>query len=275
MEVSSGQLDDLCARLEAVGLEPKDAVLYVHLCVNGPTKASEAAAAARLNRTEAYRSLDNLIRRGFVTASLDRPTLYEATPPEKVFDDAIAAHHQRRAALERARESALGMITKLRGDRAPGSIKLGYKMLQGRAAIYAAVEGMLRRARVSQLMVSSFFAPPNATEANTPYQTTIQRAEEGLSMKLLVRESPGLRDALAPIVAHSNAEARLLTVPQPLRFTIVDEREIVIWLISDPASTLSAREDVAMWTNAPEFVAAHRLLYDALWAGAKPLLSKA
>src|SRR5438552_17646758 len=99
MEASGDLMEDLCVRLAAVGLDPKDATLYVHLCVNGPTKASEAAAAAKLNRTEAYRALDNLIRRGFVTASLERPTLYEATPPEKVFDDALAAHVQRRASI--------------------------------------------------------------------------------------------------------------------------------------------------------------------------------
>lgn len=274
MEGNTGQLDDLCARLAAVGLEPKDATLYVHLCVHGPTKASDAAAAAKLNRTEAYRALDNLIRRGFVTASLDRPTLYEATPPEKVFDDAIAAHHARRASIERARESALETLERLRGARTPGGIKLGYRMLQGRPTIYSTVEGMVRRARTSQAMVSTFFAAANATDANSPYQTTIQRAGDGLRMQLLLRESPGLQEALAPLVAHPNVEARIVATRQPLRFTIVDDREIVTWLVSDPAPSLGARDDVAMWTNAPDFVAAHRLLFDAVWESSKPVLKK-
>ena len=73
--LNPSDLTELVQRLASIGLEDKDAQLYIHLCVNGPNKASEIAAGTKLNRTEAYRALDNLIRRGFVTASLDRPTL--------------------------------------------------------------------------------------------------------------------------------------------------------------------------------------------------------
>lgn len=264
-EGSQGSLESLVARLSAIGLEEKDALLYVQLCLLGPTKASDAASAAKLNRTEAYRALDNLIRRGFVTASLDRPTLYEATAPEKVFDDALAAHLARRATIESARNEAICTLDALRQNGGGTPLKSAYKLIQGRTAIYAAVEAMVRRATHSQKMASTYFAAPNATDTNTPYVTTLQRAREGLRMNLLVQDSPGLDKAIRELVEQPSVRVRTFEPGHPIRFTIVDDREILIWLVTDPAPGLTARDDVAMWTNAHDFVRMHMKLYEALW----------
>jgi sugar-specific transcriptional regulator TrmB len=267
MGADTSTLGELVERLGAIGLEPKDALLYLHLCLQGPTKASEAAAASKLNRTEAYRALDHLIRRGFVTASLDRPTLYEATAPEKVFDDALAHHVARKQSIERARETTLAMLTQLR-DKVPdqGPLKASYKILQGRSAIYNAVDGMIRRARHSQRMVSTFFAPTNATDENAPYRTTVQRADGGLRMQLLVRDVPGMDKALAGIAGSPHVQVRTFEPSHTVRFTVVDDREVIVWLANDPSPSLAARDDVAMWTNAGDFVKNQLTLYDALWS---------
>lgn len=258
-------LRPLLDRLHAVGLDEKDALIYVHLCIHGPTKASDMAAAARLNRTEAYRSLDNLMRRGFVTAGLDRPTLYEATPPEKVFDEALAHHMARRTQLERAREVAIESLNHLRLSKPGAPLKSGYKLLQGRAAIYAATEAMVRRARRSQWMVSTYFSASHATEQNTLYRTTMERAVEGIPMRFLLRETPGIVECLAPAVDQKGVELRFFDPEGPVRFTIVDDREVLMWLVTDPSDSLHARDDVAMWTNAQDFVYAQKLLYASLW----------
>ena len=261
---------ELVERLASIGLEEKDALLYLHLCVHGPSKASEAAAAARLNRTETYRALDSLIRRGFVTAGLERPTLYEATPPEKVFDDALAQHGARRKSIERARDVALAQLATLRNERSGEPLKASYKIVQGRPAIHAMAESMVRRARAGQSMVSTSFAPANATDANAVFATTVARAAEGLPMRLLVRETPGMTERLAELLTHPDVHVRYFEPDATIRFTIVDDREILVWLATDPSPDLDAKDDVAMWTNAVDFVSAHRVLYGFLWAKARP-----
>lgn len=262
-------MQDLLRRLQAVDLDEKDALLYAHLCVRGPTKASDLAAAARLNRTDAYRALDDLMRRGFVTASLDRPTLYAATPAEKVFDDALAQQTARRAQLEHAREAALAALSELRASAPEPSPRSSYKLLQGRAAIHAAAEAMVRGARIGQSMVSTYFSPEVATEQSPVYATTMERARQGLAMRLLVRETPGILERLAPALDQPSVRVRFFEPTGPLRFTIVDDREILMWLVTDSSPSLTAKDDVAMWTNAPDFLYAQRLLYDHLWEAAR------
>lgn len=257
-------------RLALLGLTPKEAAVYVLLCVQGPMRAGELAAAARMHRTDVYRATERLVRDGFATASLGRPTTFEAIEAGRVFDDAVAAHGAQARALAAARDEAVEKLATLRSEQR-GPALPGHRLLHGRPAIYAAVDAMLRRARTHQWMASTYFAAPNATASNTPFATTRERAAQGLGMRLLLRETPGLRERLQTIMLHSGVEARFHRGATPLRFTIVDDREMIVWLATDPSPALTAREDVAMWTNAPDFIASQKLLYEALWTAADPL----
>lgn len=261
---------EIVERLTAIGLDEREAKLYVDVLLHGPSRASDAAARVRLKRTETYRALEGLMKQGFVKAHLTRPVAYEAVAPEVVFHDILAAHDQRRGDMEKLRERVGRIAQDARARKGEAEGRYAYKMIQGRRAILAAVESMLRSAREGQWMASSHFGPASATAQNRAFQLTIRRAEAGLPMKLLFREQPGLDRVLAPLASHPRVEIRLADLALPVRFTIVDDREIMFWLVSDPAAGVEARDDVAMWTNAPDFIAAQRALFSALWEHARP-----
>lgn len=263
-------LRTLVQALGAAGLEPKEARLYIELWTRGPLRASEAAGHARLNRTEAYRKLEAMMRAGHVTATFARPTLYDAIEPAQLFDDAIRQHAARGIALAEAQAAAEEALGRLRREHTGASDRPSYRMLHSRRTIYGVVETMLRRARIGQSLVTTYFAPRNATPANKALGTTQERAAAGLPMRLLFVESPGLLARLGPLLARPNVEVRFFEPEAPLRMTIVDEQEVLVWLHTDPSPELDAAGDAAMWTNAPEFVTAQRSLYESLWAGARP-----
>ena len=56
-----------------------------------------------------------------------------------------------------------------------------------------------------------------------------------------------------------------------MRFVIVDERELVMWVVNDPSTRLLAEEDVAVWTTAPDFVATQSWLFERAWRAATPV----
>lgn len=256
----------LVEHLLTLGLEEKEARLYAGLCLDGPQRASDLAARAGLNRTETYRALESLIERGVVTSQLTRPTVYEAIPPETAFADALRRHEGHRGALERARESALHELARLRERPPPGGTRHGYRMISGRRSILTLVETMLRNMKTGQRLASTYFAPGNATTLSKAMRATVDRAREGVPMKMLLQRHPGIEETLAPFAAFPHIQVRFFDVDAPIRFTIVDEREVLVWLHTDPEPGLGAKGDVAMWTNAPDFVRAQGFLYDALWA---------
>lgn len=259
---------EVVERLEAIGLEAKDAALYVQLWLRGASKASDIAAAAKLNRTEAYRSLDNLIARGFVTAGLARPTLYVATEPERVFEDALAHHVAKLTHIETSRERALESLRALRGNAFHADVKLGYRIIQGRHGIHATMNGLLRNAKQGQIIVSTQLTP-TALEGNSPLDLAAQLARGGLPTKLLLVEKPGTWPAVETLAAHAHIEVRYFDPPTPVRFAIVDDCELLFWLASDASNSPNARGDVAMWTNAPDYVQTQRLFFETLWASAR------
>lgn len=265
----AGDTHELAERLAVLGLEPREARLYLHLCARGPVPAGEAAAQLGLKRTETYRALESLVERGFAVAQLGRPVLYEATPPETVFAQVAERHERERAQVEAARESLLRALAETRARDASQEGRYAFRILQGRRAILHATATMLHGMRVGQSMVSTYFGPANATAQNQAYRETLRRAAEGLPMRFLLREQPGMEDAMRPLAAGPQVRIRHFQPAHPLRMTIVDAREVLVWLVNDPSPRLDARNDVAMWTNAPDFVKAQTTLYEALWANAR------
>lgn len=262
-----GQDAETVERLTGIGLEEREAKLYVDLLVHGPSRASDAAARVKLKRTETYRALESLMERGFVTAQLTRPVQYEALGPDVVFADLLARHEQRRSEIEKLREHVREMASQARATTDAAG-RYAYRIIQGRRAIFSALESMLRSAN-DAAMASAHFSPASATPSNRTFYYLVQRAGEGMPLRMLAREQPNMDRALQPLAQHANVKIRFGDLPRGLRFLIVDDRELVIWLVSDPAPGVDAREDVAMWTNAPDFIAAQRALFEAMWSDAR------
>ncbi|HVM44851.1 MAG TPA: helix-turn-helix domain-containing protein [Candidatus Thermoplasmatota archaeon] len=256
--------------LTAIGLDEREAKLYVDLLLQGASRASDAAARVKLKRTETYRALEALMKRGFVTARLTKPVEYEASPPEAVFADLLARHEERREAMERLRETVGRVAAEARGRHAAPGGRFGYRIIQGRGAILSAVSSIVRHAQERLTMASAHFSPAVATPQNRAYQMLTRRVDDGVALELLVRDHPDFERVLGPLAAHPHARIRTRALPRGARFLIVDGKEIVYWMLSDTASGVEAREDVAMWTNATDFIEAQRALFDALWADAAP-----
>ncbi|MDD5623690.1 MAG: helix-turn-helix domain-containing protein [Candidatus Peribacteraceae bacterium] len=76
---------DLLHILRSVGLDQKEAALYLSGLQLGAAPASEYAKAAKLNRITAYNTLEGLARRGLVTvAKKARAKWYLPVPPEQL-----------------------------------------------------------------------------------------------------------------------------------------------------------------------------------------------
>ena len=271
--MGDAQLDqhDLVERLVALGLDEREAKLYLHLALGGPSRASDAATATRLKRTETYRALEGLMRRGFVTAHLAKPVVYEANSPDAVFGDLLASHEQRRADIERVREQVTDAVAtaRTRADRDSG--RHGYKIIQGRRAILHHVETMFRHAEHHASLASTTLSTASITSQNRAWQTLVRRGKEGLPIRLLIRDTPGMAGGVAPVHDAPNVRMRTFDPARPVRFVVVDGREVVCWLVNDPTPGIEGRDDVAMWTNAPDFIHAQEHLFEALWREGRDL----
>ncbi|MGQ0537032.1 MAG: TrmB family transcriptional regulator [Methanobacteriota archaeon] len=262
---------DVVQRLVDVGLEETEAAAYVELYRSGPVGASELARAIGAKRAEGYRVLERLVKRGLVTQRLGRPMLFEAVPAPRAFERLRAAADERQRAIERAAEDLAPVLATLSQGARPGPARNTFRILQGRREIYRTVLRMFEEARweVKELNVHPAGLALDASAG--AWDALISRAKAGVAVRTLLHADP--QDAERAREARNVPTMKIRHLPsgQAMRFVVVDGKELVIWVVSDPSPRLSAEGDVAIWSDAPGFVSTQSTLFESLWADGKEM----
>lgn len=250
-------MDDAAKTREALGLlglEPNVARAYRQLWGRAPQDAATLAAAVNASRSEAYRALDELTRRGLAAVVASRPTRYEAVEPADAFTLEAAKETAQAADVERARAAFAGSLADAWPARPEGRAGWSFRPVAGRQAIHVAalrmVRGASRSVRIclrdagSAAETSAFHQIPEAAH---------QRAAQGVESRTVSRASLAL------------ATARAVQVEPTATFVVVDRREC---LFLAPARS-DAPVSQATWTNAGALVALAEALHDDLWVHGK------
>jgi sugar-specific transcriptional regulator TrmB len=267
------KVQDVIDRLSVLGLDHDEAAVYVHLSMMGPSKASDIAAAVKLHRTETYRTLQNLVQRGFATATLSRPARFEAAAPEKLFHEILEAQQARQDSIARVQSEIADALTTLRGAPGQAMSKNTFKVLQGRREIYGVMERMVRDAERSIKTVSTHEGAVMMSDMAGIMDLAVRRAKEGVQVRAVLKTTPPTRQRLAPLLDIPTVGLRHVDAEGIIRFVVLDLRELLIWVVSDPSSRLTSEQDVAIWTDATDFVGTQSVLFDSLWREAKDVRS--
>lgn len=265
------KIQEIVDRLTVLGLDQDEAAVYVHLSMMGPSKASDVAAALRLHRTETYRTLQNLVQRGFASATLSRPQRFQAAPPERLFTEILAAQQARSENIQRAQSEIAPALGALRSQTGGPSSKNTFKVLQGRREIYAVVERMAREATTSLRGLSTHDGAVAMADLSSILELMARRATEGLQVRLVLRTTPQTRAKLLAMPEAPAMGLRHLEGDRVMRFVIQDDAALLLWVVSDPSTRLTSEEDVAIWSDAADFVGTQGVLFEAVWREAKDL----
>lgn len=283
-------VDDLVAELAT--LMPEDeARLYLNLLRGGPTKAGALASATPYSRSKIYRTLDKMVGRGFVQASVQEPTVFTPVPPERLFEIVFCERERAVEDAEAVRHGLLAPLHRLSAaspDPRPGA---SWHLVQGRMDILDEVRDRFRDAREEVLVYSThpMVTAPNPVVRRL-WETVVERSREGLRVRGVV--GPGALEGLgqgprgAGEVGDNGAAGpapwhvldlgaglgiRLAPDAPPGHFLVFDRTAVVMSLVADPSRRLHVDYDVALVTDADAFVNTQCALFEALWAAAEPM----
>lgn len=262
------RIKDAVDRVQAdLELPAPDAALYVHLCTAGPAKVSDLAEALHVHRNDVYRTTERLVQRGLVQTTMERPARFVAVSPDLVFDHEISNRLAMIDNLRKSRNDVMQLIEQLH-SASPNPPKSVYKILQGRPAIYAQRDLMIANARESVIWVSSHLNAIHHADVDGTLDIMFERAKSGIDFRMLLRTTPEAASRLAPLRELPNVAAREFLCDVPIRFTIVDDNELLMWVVDDPSDSLYAENEVAMYTTASGFVGAQRQFMATAWENA-------
>jgi sugar-specific transcriptional regulator TrmB len=261
-------MEEIVNQLIGYGLSKNEAKVVTFLAKRGAEKASVAARALRLNRTETYRTLRNLQRRGLIEASLEEPVRFQAVAFSRCLEillrerkNKLAVLEERTAVLERAFET-LSVET-----AAPAFER--FQVLEGRARIGQKLLFMCENSKlqIDLMMGSSDLA---GGSARVGLATLSLLAKRGRKIRIITNIDSGsvrLVEPLQTLIAFRHLD--LAQRPAP-RASIIDDTEALLGMASDEGGS----DQVALWISSRSFVRGLHTYFNEIWSGATPALAR-
>ena len=90
----------IIGKLVELGLSRTDALVYVHLAIQGPQKVERIAATLKLRQQQTLLALENLQTKGIVKSKLERSCLFLALPFDESLMLLLRAHVKETVTIE-------------------------------------------------------------------------------------------------------------------------------------------------------------------------------
>ncbi|MCI4373785.1 MAG: hypothetical protein L3K02_09135 [Thermoplasmata archaeon] len=259
---------ELIQALIRFGLNDREAQLYLALIQRGPSTAPEVAREASSDRVVAYRTLDALRARGTVTVTAERPRRYVPVPPRALFDEHLEARRSGIAEDEKLAIALTELLPTRSGSGDNGAPR--FQVLPGAPGIYPLLREMVKRARTSLAVMITHSGLRRSVEFGIQ-QEFPRFLRGGGRVRMIVESDPRIRSVLQGFAPsrrrYPSLEIRQL-YPQSARVTIVDDREVLIFPV--PNGHVRGVQEVAIWTDNPDFIRSQTLYFDGMWERAGP-----
>ena len=263
-------IGDIVAELQEYGLTRNEARVLVFLAKTGPSKASDAARAVMINRTETYRTIRNLQRRGLVEATLERPVRFQSAPFEKCLSTLIEERRARLRILEQRGEALRRQFDVVRVERVTQELER-FQVVEGRFRIEQRLHSMYAQAQKSIMTVLS---PSEMIRAETAglFDVLGQTAKTSLQVRLITainQANLNIAEKLSDGIEIRHLDLKAKPIP---RVSIIDDSEALFEITTAEEATKT--EEVALWINSRTFVRNLQAYFNEMWSSATPAESR-
>jgi HTH-type transcriptional regulator, sugar sensing transcriptional regulator len=261
----SKQLSAIEETLTRYGLLKNEIKVYLYLARAGQKKAGEIAEAISLHRTETYRILRDLEKKGILFSIFEKPIKFTAVPLDKAIDLLVNAQKMKIKLLEKEKANLLDLWLSMPQIRMEKAKKELFQMLEGEQQVVIKAEELLGRAEKE----FQIFAPDDYLGQlyYSDFTDRLMEVAEKIDVTLLTETSPRsqffIKEMKWPKDKHGKVEAKNLPC-----FMIVDNKELLIifhenGLTSENGDNLKFKTS-AIWTNYSAFIWTLKILFQKL-----------
>jgi sugar-specific transcriptional regulator TrmB len=264
-------VNDLVAELQDYGLTRNEARVLVFLAKTGPSKASEVARAVQINRTETYRTIRNLQRRGLVEATLERPVRFQSVSFDRCLSILIDERRARVKILEQRGEGLRRQFSEFHVEPVSQEVER-FQVVEGRIRIEQRLQGMYAQAKKSVMTVLS---PSEVVRADTSDLLDIleSAAKEGVRIRVITTINQTNLQIVEKFLRHIEIRHLDLKAKPIPRVSIIDDCEALFEITTADGSPQSEQE-VALWINSRAFVRNLQAYFEEMWNSSTPAESR-
>jgi len=245
--------------LRGLGLSKNEVKVYVYLARTGEHKASEISEALSLHRTETYRILRDLEKRGLVSSVFEKPLKFIATPFEKALDILIETKKMKLNMLEKRRQNLIDIWLSLPKPEIEPERREVFQILEGEEQISLKADEILGKAGKE---ISAFISENDI--ANFYHSGLLDKLEKasrkGVSVQLLTDYSPKTCFFVEKTKLKKAKYSKLNAEDIPT-FIIADNEQLLLLIRKENGK----KKVAALWTNYDAFIKTMKTLFNELW----------
>ncbi len=263
-QVYNKQLTAIEETLSRFGLLKNEIKVYLHLARAGEKKAGEIAEAISLHRTETYRILRDLEKKGIVFSIFEKPLKFTAVPLDKAIDLLVDAQKIQIRMLEQEKSSLVELWQSIPQPKVADAKKELFQMLEGEQQVLMKANELLERCEtrfqvfasadyLGQLYYSDF---SDILKRQTDKVKVTVVTDESVKSSYFIRQLDWLGEA------HKISDDQNLPC-----FMVSDNKEVLIAFHEKEASNDDVKKKyktAAIWTNYGAFVKVLGLLFSKL-----------
>lgn len=262
---------DVTKFLQILGLSKREIQVYMFLAKSGVQSTSFVAKRLKMERVQAYRTFKKLQEKGFIEATLERPTRFTIVPFEALVDNFINAKKNEVVNLNDQKQS---LLTAWQSISAPESEYpvAKFSIITGKKKIHSKMLNMIEESKSEVIVLTTALgliqediagifdaASTPSQERNVQTQIITEIALENLKVAERIDQNI-VEDKLNIKLRHVNMSSKFFP-----RFLIKDEEEAMLYApFGNEASVLNL-EDEGLWINDKMFISVLKAFFVQMW----------
>jgi sugar-specific transcriptional regulator TrmB/CBS domain-containing protein len=262
---------DVTKFLQILGLSKREIQVYMFLAKSGVQSTSFVAKRLKMERVQAYRTFKKLQEKGFIEATLERPTRFTIVPFEALVDNFINAKKNEVINFSDQKQS---LLTAWQSISAPESEYpvAKFSIITGKKKIHSKMLNMIEESKSEVIVLTTTLGliqediagifdaavgPPQ--ERNVQFQVITDVAPENVKVvERIIRNIT--EEKLTMKMRHVNMSPKFFP-----RFLIKDEEEAILYApFGNEASVLNL-EDEGLWINDKMFISVLKAFFGQMW----------
>ena len=259
------QLTTIEETLARFGLLKNEIKVYLYLARVGEKKAGEIAEAISLHRTETYRILRDLEKKGILFSVFGKPLKFTAVTLDKAIDLLVDAQKMKIKLLEKEKANVVELWLSMPQIKVEKTKKELFQMLEGEQQVILKAEELLERTEKE----FQIFAPSDYLSQlyYSDFTDKLKKYQDKLDITLLTENSPKSSFFIDQMQLPKNQTGMVEAKSLPC-FMISDRKELLIAFhendnVNEDGDKKKFRT-AAIWTNYNAFIWTLQMLFSKL-----------
>jgi sugar-specific transcriptional regulator TrmB/CBS domain-containing protein len=265
---------DISKFLQALGLSKREIQIYMFLAKSGVQSTSFASKRLKMERVQAYRTFKKLQDKGFIEATLERPTRFTIVPFEELMDSFINAKKSEVTSLNEQKEGLLASWRTMSTPESEYSIAK-FSVITGKKKIHSKMLSMIEESKKGVLSLTTSVGLVQEDLAGVFDAIARPAQKRGVQFKIITDISQENLKIVERIdkklsVENVDVELRHINLSSKFfpRFLIKDEEEAILYALSGDQASVLNLEDEGLWINDKMFISILKAFFVHMWQNA-------